>query len=84
MLRVGSLRRKKGGQTSCSDCFKAHNNASVPFYCECGATLGGSYKPKEKEKTISTDGQLIGEYLVSVRLHERGPNIGTFVYLRDL
>ena len=83
MLRVGSLKRKKKGQRTCSDCGKTYNNACVPSNCECGYELGGTFRPKTVESKIYKDAQVINSNLVSVRLHEKGPNIRTFVSLDE-
>ena len=83
MLRVGSLKRKKKGQKACSDCGKTFNNACVPKQCECGFEIGGAYRPDEAPTKIYKDAQVINNNLVSVRLHEKCPNIITFVSLAE-
>ena len=83
MLRVGSLKRKQTGQTTCKDCGKKYNNACVPPSCQCGYMLGGNFKPPGNVKKPPKDAQLILNGLVSVRLNQQGANIRIFVNMTE-
>ena len=82
MHRVKSFKRKKTGQTTCSECGKKYNNSCVPNSCECGHFLGGTFKPSQTVRTVSGDAKLIHN-LVSVRLNKHGANLRTFVSLTE-
>ena len=75
------LRRQKSGQKVCPRCQKSYNNRAVPYHCtesNCGAFLGGSYKPPEKV----VDARLLTSSIVSVRQNPVGIPTRVFVDLR--
>ena len=75
------LRRQKSGQKVCPRCQKSYNNRAVPYHCtesNCGAFLGGSYKPPEKV----VDAKLLTSSIVSVRQNPAGIPTRVFVDLR--
>ena len=82
MHRAYSLKRKKQGQTTCSQCGRTYNNACLPENCECGGWIGGTFKPTSRDRRKPGDAKLVGN-LVSVRLNKTGLNVRTFVSLPE-
>ena len=80
MLRAFNFKTKKRGQTSCIQCAKVYTNNAIPRYCNCGFTLGGKFEPLVKSK--KPDIFKVGD-MVSVRLHDHGINVRTFVDLKQ-
>ena len=77
---LGSLQKKKRGQTLCQNCKKPYNNRSIKVKCDnCDAFMGGSYLPKEREK----DALLITSTIASVRLNAAGVAVRVFVDLKE-
>ena len=76
--KLGELKRRKSGQSTCKICDKSYNNASVPEYCSneaCKLWLGGKFTPKLSQIKAF----MITESLASVRIREKGLSIRTFV-----
>ena len=82
MLRAYNFKRKKPGQTTCSQCDRKYNNASRPQSCACGAWLGGTFQPNAKDRKKPGDATVV-QNLVSVRLNKQGINVRTFVSLTE-
>ena len=77
---LGSLQKKKRGQSVCQKCKKQYNNRSIKVKCDnCDAFMGGSYQPKEREK----DAQLLTSTIASVRLNAAGVAVRVFVDLKE-
>ena len=78
MDELGSLKRKKSGQTKC-ECGKMFNNAKVPESCDiCEFRLDGSYEPPPEKKKVP-DSVLISENIVSFRKETAGEPVRVFV-----
>ena len=79
---LGSLKRKRSGQTVCPKCQKQYNNRALPLKCpeeNCGAFLGGKYEPKETD----LDAKMITSIIASVRLNPAGVPVRVFVDLKE-
>ena len=80
MDELGSLKRKKSGQTNC-ECGKLFNNAKVPEFCDiCKFRLGGTYEPPPEKRSVP-DSVLISDKIASIRKETAGEPVRVFVDL---